>query len=147
MSSLEAETINDLLRQKESLFDMLLSCAKQQSESRFLDDSIKYTNIIQTRAGIIEELKKIDLLLNRYLEVKASNHGDLDRQIEATNNQIASIIGQIINEDQKSRSLMDHEFQIVKNKLQTIQTGKKGVSAYGVHSGLSQGGIYTDSKR
>ncbi|HEX3043163.1 MAG TPA: hypothetical protein VHY08_00295 [Bacillota bacterium] len=147
MSSPEEETIRELLKQKVNLFEMLLSCAKQQSEILFLDDSVKYENIIQTRAGIIDELKKIDLIINHNLEVKPSIQGDLEQQIKATNDQVADIVRQIINEDQKSRTSMDRDFQVIKNKLQVIQKGKKGLSAYGANPGLSPGGVYTDSKR
>jgi hypothetical protein len=139
--------IKELLQKKVHLFEMLLDCAKQQSELSYPEHSVEYDNIIETRAGIIEELQKTEIILNHNLEVKAINQGDLDEQLKAINHQVAAIIGQIMNEDTKSQASIMQELQNVKGKLQVIQKGKKGMSAYGANIGLNLGGAYTDSKR
>ncbi|MCL6591280.1 MAG: hypothetical protein K6U80_15165 [Firmicutes bacterium] len=140
-------TIKELLQKKVCLFEMLLDCAKQQSGLSYPDNPAQYDNIIETRAGIIEDLKKLDIILDRNLEVKAIDKGGLDAQMETINKQIANIVGQIIIEDRKSHASITQEFQNVKEKLQVIRRGKKGTAAYSAYTGLSPGGVYTDSKR
>jgi hypothetical protein len=151
VDSPEVKRVNELLQKKIRLVETLLFYAKQQSELSYTDNPVTYDNIIISRANIIEDLKKVDAIIQHSLEAaRAMNKaGDvLNQSVNEVNDQISVLARQIMVLDEKSQTLMAGEVQMIKNKLRALGKGKKGLKGYHtMGTGLSPSGAYTDSKR
>jgi hypothetical protein len=144
----QVKKVRDLLQKKNQLVETLFSYAKQQSELLFSDNSIQYSNIIEARSHIIEDLKKIDIALQHHLATIQPVDGKLNQQINEAGERIVVLIKQIATLDEKSKVMLTNEMDAVKHKLQALQKGKKGLLGYNNNeSKLNLAGAYTDSKR
>lgn len=151
MDSPEVKRVNELLQKKTQLVEMLLSYAKQQSELSYTDNPVTYDNIIISRANIIEDIKKVDAILQRSLDAARAINKAVDvlnQSVNEVNEQVSVLARQIMALDEKSRTLIAGELQMMKNKMHALGKGKKGLKGYNtVGTGLSPSGAYTDSKR
>lgn len=152
MDSPETKRVNELLQKKIQLVETLLLYAKQQSGLSYIDNPVKYDNIIISRTQIIEDLKKVDAILQRILAITRTGAinkaGDaLDQSVNEVKEQVSVLAKQIIALDEKSKTSMTTELQMIKNQLQALQRGKKGLKGYSAGTRLSPAGAFTDSKR
>jgi chromosome segregation ATPase len=147
MSLPEAGKIQELLQKKIKLVDDLLSYAKQQAELSYIDNPVYYDNIVESRRNLIEEIKKLDIVLQRSLGALPESKGGVEARINEANHQIASLAKQIVALDERSKALMACESRTVKNKLEALQKGKKGIKGYDGGTQYNPAGAFTDSRR
>lgn len=147
MGSPETNKIEELLQKKLKRVEDLLLYARQQSELSYIDNPDSYDNIVESRGILIEEIKKLDIVLQRSFEDLKESKGEMEVRINEVNDQISGLIKQIIPLDERSKALMASELQTVKMKIQGLQNGKRGIKGYDAGNNLNQAGAYTDSRR
>ncbi len=139
--------IYELLQKKIQLMEKLLAYASQQAGLSYTDNPVNYENIVESRAIAIEEIKKLDIVLQQKLDALGELGDDVKTHINGANTRVSDLAHEIITLDKKSKILISSEMKQVDNKLQVLQKGKKGIIGYDMNVNFSPSGAYTDSKR
>ncbi len=147
MDLAETQRLSELIQKKTQLVESLLDYVRQQSQMSCIDSPVQYNNLIKSRAIVIEEIKKQDVILQRNLRTVKTEDAGVQAELNEANARVDDLMKQIADLDQKCKTALTGEMQLVKNKLQALQTGKKGVKAYGGKVIAEPMGVFTDSKR
>lgn len=145
-----AETVIVLLTKKLELFEEILSCARAQNGLSYLEHAVEYDNLIESRRICMNEIDKLNVILKRNLDqIKDTPAAEvLKDRVTALNNKINNVIKEALSLDEQNKEQILKERIIIKNKLQNLRQGRKGVAGYSTDKKvLTAAGAYTDSKR
>ncbi len=146
MDSTESKQLSDQIQKKIQLVENLLDYARQQSQMSYIDAPEKYNNLLETRAIIIEQIKKQDIVLQRKLRAIKEIDGDMQARLNEADCRITDLMKQIAFLDQKSKAAVVSKMQVVQSKLQALQKGKKGIKSYKDRDIFNPSGAFSDSK-
>jgi hypothetical protein len=150
MEDQNTKRFNELIQKKINLTQDLLALASEQSQISYIDNPQTYENLVQSREMIIEDIKKVDVLIRSEIDTVSAKTGtnDLTGQYERANAVISELAKQILVLDEKSKSSMSKELQKIAERIEALHKGKKGLNGYNsAGSMVNLGGAYTDSKR
>lgn len=143
------ERLIDLLSRKLNLLNEILAYAGEQRELNYQDNPSKIDNLIESRAKCLADLDKLEVVIKRSLnQVTEDYANDLGFQEKLTelNEDIKNTLKQIIEIDKENKEKLLQESSQLKNKLQNVNKGRKGVAGYQANTRFSASGIYTDNK-
>lgn len=149
MTTSDSEQLLDLLSRKLNLLEEILACSKEQSEVTYQENPLKYDNLIESRAKCLEELKKLEVVLKRslfQLNISSVNEGYFQGKLTALNTNITMALKKILELDKENHVRILKEQSDLKNKMQNVRQGRKGIAGY-TGNNLSGAGIFTDNKR
>lgn len=149
METLETERIIELLSRKLSLLEDILGYSKEQRELTYRDHSLKYDNLIQSRAKCLEDLGKLEVVLERSLNRlgdKINNDRNFQEKLHAINTNITATLRQIIELDKENKEKLMKERSDLQFKLRSVRQGRKGIAGYMGNNRSLTGGIFTDNK-
>lgn len=149
METLDAERIIDFLSRKLSLLEDVLEYSKEQRKLTYRDHSLKYDNLIQSRAKCLEDLGKLEVVLERSLNRlsdKINNDSIFQEKIHEINSNITATLRQIIDLDKENKEKLMKERSDLQSKLRSVRQGRKGVAGYTRNNRSLTGGIFTDNK-
>lgn len=149
METLETERIIELLSRKLSLLEDILGYSKEQRELTYRDHSLKYDNLIQSRAKCLEDLGKLEVVLERSLNRlgdKINNDRNFQEKLHEINSKITATLRQIIDLDKENKEKLMKERSDLQSKLRSVRQGRKGIAGYMGNNRSLTGGIFTDNK-
>jgi len=149
MGTLEKERIIDLLSRKLSLLGEVLEYSTEQRKLAYQDNSLKYDNLIQSRAKCLEDLGKLEVVLERSLNrlgEKINNDGNFKEKLYEINSNITATLQQIIDFDKENKEKLMKERSELQSKLRSVHQGRKGIAGYTGNNRSLTGGIFTDNK-
>ncbi len=145
----ETERIIDLLSKKLTLLEEVLEYSKEQRGLTFQKNSLKYNNLIESRAKCLEDLGKLEVVLERSLNrenVKIINDSGFQERLYELNSHITDTLKMIIELDKENKERMLKERAELKSKLHIVHKGQRGVAGYKGNNQFTAAGIFTDNK-
>lgn len=149
METLDTEQIFDLLSQKLRLLNNILAYAKEQRELTYREHLSKYDNLIESRSKCLEDLGKLEVVLERNLNrlsEKIKNDGKFQEKLHGINSDITATLKQIVDLDQQNKERLIKERSEIQSKLRIVRQGRKGITGYTGTKQFSTAGIFTDNK-
>ncbi|MGE5606482.1 MAG: hypothetical protein ACM3YE_12430 [Bacteroidota bacterium] len=149
METLETKRIIELFSRKLGLLEEVLGYSKEQRKLTYRDHSLKYDNLIQSRAKCLEDLGKLEVVLERSLNrlsEKVNNDDKFQEKLHAMNSDITATLKQIIELDKENKEKMIQERSDLQFKLRSVRQGRKGIAGYTGSNRSLTGGIFTDNK-
>lgn len=149
METLDTEQIFELFSRKLSLLEDILKYSKEQRELTYLAHSLKYDNLIQSRAKCLEELGKLEVVLERSLNRlgdKINNDHNFQEKLHEINSNITATLRQIIELDKENKEKLMKERSDLQSKLRSVRQGRKGIAGYRGNNRSLTGGIFTDNR-
>lgn len=149
METLNTKRLLDLFSRKLSLLEEVLAYSKEQRKLAYRDNQSRYDNLIESRAKCLEDLGKLEVVLEKNLNRLKEKFGDdvdFQEKLYEQNSKVTAILKEIIELDQDNRDKMLKERTELKAKLQSVNRGRKGVAGYKGNNRYSAAGIFTDNK-
>lgn len=149
METLDTERIFGLFSRKLSLLEDILEYSKEQRELTYRDHSLKYDNLIQSRAKCLEDLGKLEVVLERSLNRlgdKINNDRNFQAKLHEINSKITATLRQIIELDKENKEKLMKERSDLQSKLRSVRQGRKGIAGYMGNNRSLTGGIFTDRR-
>lgn len=149
METLDMERIIDHLTRKLSLLEDVLEYSKEQRKLTYRDNHLKYDNIILSRAKCLEDLGKLEVVLERSLNQlsdKINNDRSFQEKLHEINSEITATLQQIIDLDKENKEKLLRERSDLQSKLRSVRQGRKGIAGYTGNNQPITGGIFTDNK-
>lgn len=149
MGTSETELLIELLSKKLSLLEDVLEHSEEQRKLTYRDHSHKYDNLIQSRAKCLEDLGKLEVVLERslnQLSEKINNDRSFQERLHEINSEITETLRQIIDYDKENKEKLMVERSNLQTKLRSLRQGRKGIAGYTGNNQPITGGIFTDNK-
>ncbi len=149
METLDAERILDLLSQKLKLLENILAYSKEQRKLAYRDSSSRYNNLIESRSKCLEDLGKLEVVLERNLNRLSEgikSDGEFQERLHAINSNITATLKQIVDLDKQNQERLLKERSEIQSKLRIVRQGRKGITGYTGNKQFSTAGIFTDNK-
>lgn len=149
METSNTERLIELLSRKLNLLNEILAYAEEQRELNYQDNPSKFDNLIESREKCLADLDKLEVVIKRSLnlitEECAVDRG-FQEKLTGLNEDIKNTLKQIIEIDKENKEKLLEESSQLKNKLQKVNKGRKGVAGYQANTRFSVSGIFTDNK-
>lgn len=149
METSNTERLIDLLSRKLDLLNEVLAYAEEQRELNYQDNPSKIDNLIESRAKCLEDLGKLEIILDRSLNQleEVSYDEKFQAKLHAIDSSIRITLKQIIELDKENKEKLLKERSDIQSKLRRLRQGRKGIAGYTGNNRHLTGGIFTDNKR
>lgn len=149
MITLDTERLFNLLSRKLNLLEEILAYSQEQHGLLYQRNHLKYNNLIESRAKCLDDLAKLEVVLernlNRFNQTNATD-GSFQEKLYVINSNITATLKKILELDKSNKENMLKERSELKAKMQNVRQGRKGIAGYKENNRFSPAGIFTDNK-
>lgn len=149
METLNTKRLLELFSRKLGLLEEVLAYSKEQRKLSYRDHQSRYDNLIESRAKCLEDLGKLEVVLERNLNRLNDKFGaeaDFQDELYEQNSKVTAMLKEIIELDRENNARMLKERSDLQARLQNVNRGRKGVAGYKGNNQYSAAGVFTDNR-